>query len=243
MQIIEQPTRSRAQPITAPQLFAGIQPAGSRRCFYCGGQCGDEYTAREYVASSFTARDTVAGGEFVCAGCVAALNELADITLLDGTCRTTQRVRCYSWIITDGSSLAATKSHRSQLSSLCLNPPEPPYVICLSDSGQKHLLYRGVVAWSKDPATITLEGERITYKPADLAARLLLCRRVCAATGKPALLEAMRPVLLMRLVEHHLDESLPGEWLAVCKDPVTRLAAWLCPPKEECEREFPSKLG
>jgi len=226
--------------MTAPQLFASYWPEGPHRCYYCGGRCDETHRAADLVQSSFTARDTVAGGEYVCPGCIAAMDERATITLADGEVREGQRVRCYSWVITAEAAIAATKAHRAWLTGACLSPPEPPYVISISDSGQRHLLYRAVVCHSREIITATLEGERVTFTPYELDERLTLCRKLIAATGKPALSEAPTARFGMSVVSHHDDESLISTWLECREQPLSRLAAWLSPPKEECLLEFPA---
>ncbi len=195
--------------------------------------------ASKHVKESFTSRDTVAGGEFVCLGCVASQNETADITLLDGEQRRWQKVRGYSWIISPAGAFAGTKSHRQSIMQMCLDPPQPPFVISLSDSGQKHLLYRAKVNWSRDAYTITLEGEAVYCSPPQLRERIELCKKLIAATGKPALSEPVSTSLAMRVITHYQGNKEINEWLECCGDALSRLAAWLSPAKEECIRDYP----
>lgn len=227
--------------VTAPLLFARVNAAGSQRCFFCAGLCDETIAAADFVKSSFTGLDTVTLSRFVCAGCVASQDEDATIVLPDGETRTGQKTRGYSWVFDHHKRTACTKAHREWIMQQCLNPPETPYVICLTDSGQKHLLYRAVVCCSRDRITATLEGERIDYSPAELTGRMRICRMIAAATGKPALKETLSPQSQMRIVEHHESEEPLAAWLAVQNEPLSRLAAWLCPAKEECLNEFPDR--
>jgi len=171
------------------------------------------------------------------------MNEKGDLTLMDGAKRSGQKYRGYSWIIECGKRTAATKSHRSTIADICIAPPAPPFVICISDSGQKHLLYRAVVNASRDLVTVTLEGEAVTYRPFNLIARLEVCKRVAAATGKPAMKEPMSQQSQMRIVEHFDSTEVLAAWLDCDSEPLTRLAVWLCPPKAECEIEYPAITG
>lgn len=175
----------------------------------------------------------------MCDGCLAAMQEKATIGLIDGDTRAGQKVRGYSWVVTQGARYAATKAHRERLLAVCIEPPEPPFVICLTDSGQKHLLYRAVVNASREVVTASLELELVTYRPSELVERLELCKQVCAATGKPAMQSSMSPQSLMRIVEHYESEEILAAWLGCCNESLTRLATWLCPAKAECEVEYP----
>jgi hypothetical protein len=227
--------------VTATQLFAGYSPPADakERCFYCAGRCDARHKSVDIVKSSFTALDTVTRSDFVCDGCIDAFNERATVTLLDGEVRTEQKTRLYSWIVYGGKRYAATKAHRAQIAKLCLNPPMPPYIISLADSGQRQLLYRARVCTGRLYATVSLEGESIAYRPEQLEQRLKLMKQVCAATGKPALLEPITAQTGMRVVEYFGDAEILTAWSELQADPLTKLAAWLCPPKEECQSEHP----
>jgi hypothetical protein len=166
------------------------------------------------------------------------MDERAEITLPTGEVRHKQKVRCYSWVITASSAIAATKAHREYLLNCCLFPPIAPFVICLSDSGQKHLLYRAVVGRSAVRPTVSLEGEAITYEPSHLSERLALCKRIAAVVGKPGLSEKLGFGALAKIVEYHGSETLPAEWLSVRAHPLTRLAAWFTPAMKECQSEY-----
>jgi len=227
--------------ITATQLFANYTPPAdaAKRCFYCGGQCTQDHKSKDVVKSSFTALDTVTRSHYVCGGCIVAFDESATVTLLCGEVRTEQKTRLYSWIVYDGKRYAATKAHRAQISGLCMNPPAPPYVISLTDSGQKQLLYRARVCTGRVYATVSLEGDAIVYRPEQLEQRLRLMKQVCAATGKPALLEPITAQTGMRVVDYYGDAEILTAWSELQADPLTKLAAWLCPPKDECQNEYP----
>lgn len=250
--------------LTAPQLFGLAfnhpETVGRNICFFCGGRCGTDTPSSSFVKKSFTSLDTVTLSPWVCNGCVASQNEDAEIQLVDGESRTGQRVRTYSWVISPNPSYpnsshlqftakAATKSHRESLLESCLSPPTTPFVICLADSGQKHLLYRAVVCHDRDNPVVTLEGELIRYSPWQLRERIRLCAAVAAVVGKPVLSEG-EPIstsLGIKIIEEYRDKFPNGgayfgrmvvhSFNEKVSEGLTRLAAWLCPPKEAC-REF-----
>lgn len=227
---------------TPSQLFAKARNCqlwyGAERCYYCLGSCDRTFAASKYVKKSFTARDTVGGGAYVCGGCVAAMDESATIQLPDDSMRDKQKIRCYSWVVTRHVAVAATKAHRKWLLEQCLTPPRVPFVISISDSGQKHLLYRAVVCYSKAIVSVTLEGEQIHYEPMQLRQRVVLCNRISAVIGKPSLSATLSYMARMRLEESYQDDNVSEEWLSVCDSPLSRLAAWFALSKKEAQSEY-----
>jgi hypothetical protein len=226
--------------LTATQLFRGKHESGPHRCFYCCATTAEDNPAMDFVKSSFTGLDTVSLSQWVCSGCIEAMQEDATIVMPDGDVRNKQKVRGYSWVLTGDKKQACTKSHREWIAIQCINPPPSPFVICLSDSGQKHLLYRSVVNWCREVVTVSLEGQLITYRPEELVMRLSLCRRVCAATGKPAMKNSMDAQTQMRIIEHFGNDETFAAWQDCYSEPLTQLAVWLCPPKEQCLNDYPA---
>ena len=228
--------------LTAPQLFANIKPSGNESCFFCGGKCDTEHTAKEFVKPSFTERDKVRCGasDYVCGGCVATLSDDETVSIIHGEVRFHQKIRNYSWVITTSHQLAATKAHREQLFALCLSPPTPPYAICLAD-GQKHQLWRTPVCESRDIISVNVEGVTATYSPSQLSDRLAFLKRLVGCTGKP-LVAACTP---SRMLWTRLTSGMsPEEIQIICtigdrvrNEPLTKLACWLAPGKDACNDE------
>lgn len=233
---------------SVPHLYAGahgLDCAGDSACFYCGAPCGEDHPTSKYVQSSFTGRNGVVapGSPWVCNGCVLALREDATVAMIDGSTRPGQKVRSYSWVVAEKSAVAASKAHLNALRVLCLNPPGYPLAIVLSDSGQTHQLYRGVVnhGGARDVLVVTLESERVEYRISDLAARLILCGRLVAASGKPALREPITTRLALSVLSRYprTGEALLDEWGLVRQQSLSRLASWLCVPSEKAQDEYP----
>jgi len=226
--------------ITAPQLFAGITtPEGDERCFYCGGVCGKEYSVKKYVKNTFTNRDIVRrpGAQFICSGCVACFED-RDITLINGEHRKSQWTRLYSWIFTNNSQIAATKSHLKEITATVLNPPDPPFGIVLVTSGQKQLLFRSVIAWSRDNFPILLEDEIVTVSRQNLEEKINLAKIVIAAIGKPSLVEMLCGHAL-RYYDYYSNLDSFGLWKKEMHNPINRLALYLSPNQKECQNEHP----
>jgi CRISPR type IV-associated protein Csf1 len=233
--------------MTASELFATQRNEGIYHCYYCGAFCTDDHKKSDYVKDTFTNRDIVKfpGSEFVCSGCVESLGRGPDeMVMIDGSVkvRTNERgmqPRMYSWVLTEYKKIAATKAHIKELREIILNPPKPPFSIILADSGQKQLIFRAPVAMSRDYFPVMLEDGIIYIKPKELQQRIILASMVCSATGKPALMDCEK-ISTFIAVEKYYGYTDPLEkWIEVYKNKLSKLAAWLCPAKKECQDEYP----
>lgn len=230
-------------PVTSvPHLYAiayGGDCVGPQRCFFCAAPCGESHPTREYVRDTFTAVDAVArpGSRFVCAGCVLCLRESLDVPLCDGTVKPVTKAahRMFSWLVTAERVVAASKAHLPWLRETCLAPPAPPWALSIAVSGQKQLLYLGVVNRDPGRCTVTLEGRRIAYHRVDLAAAMADCTRIAGICGRPAM--ESRPSLSHRFTLHESlgrhGVELADWWESSLGEPVFALASYLCPSKKE----------
>jgi len=224
-----------------PKLFASARGIeffeGPQRCFYCGENCGEMESAETWVKATCTVRQFVAapGSKFVCSGCAASMQEKATVNVFgENEPRTNKKIRSFSWIVTKENATALTKAHIAELRRVCLDPPEPPFGIVLAVGGQKHLIYLGDVSDSRETVSLLLEDERITYRVEDLRDRLRLAVRIASATGKVALRERPGFWLFRSCFDAFGDFADAESWLNVWAQPLSRLAAFLCPKKEDC---------
>ena len=226
--------------MTASELFSGIKDNGENKCYYCGSSCDDKHGAKDYVKSTFTNRDIVAypGSSYVCGGCALVMSSDNIIELLDGENREHQRIRSYSWIITQDERIAATKKHIAQLREIVLNPPEPPFVIVLSDSGQKQLLFRASVSLERDNFPVMLEDKIIIVNRKALKERIDLATQIIAVTGKPGAME-LNIAKIAKIKEYYGSLKLYENWIAVKDEPISQLAVWLSKPMKEAKIEYP----
>ena len=222
--------------VTGTQLFAiarGIKVRyGEARCFFCGGATAPHTPAATAIRKSFTAFARVAQGEYVCDGCLAAFDEDATVTLIDGTVREHQRVRNYSWIITQEYALAATKAHKQQLREFLLNPPPSiPYVVSISDAGQAHFLYLTQPTVSGSASVAYLDGEPIVYSTQELRLILDLCAELIEVFGKTRIAEALSLSALAPKLNAITDPErlaiLWEQWQRLRGRPAASLALWL----------------
>lgn len=229
---------------SASSLF-GVSGVSSTECFLCG-IVGADVSKSTCIRDGFTNWDSVAskGSQFVCPGCAESMSESADIRLVDGEVRQGQRRRMYSWVLTEADKVAATKAHIQILRQVVMSPPPPPFAIVLSDSGQKHFIWRTPVNGSQKRYIVRLEEDLIEVDPALLLEAFHVVERAIAACGKPALYEASEFTLSQRFIEYYESDEDADRWFAVAKNPITRLAHWLTPGREWCrERHKSANLG
>jgi CRISPR type IV-associated protein Csf1 len=221
--------------ITASMLFGKTNAFGEEHCFYCGTECGKEYTTKEYVSKTFSNHDEILRpmSSYVCEGCLKSTSSSYDITMINGEERKNQWVRLYSWIITKEKNIAATKSHIPQIRDIILSPPDPPFSIIISDSGKKQLIFRAHVSFDKDNYPILLEEEKIIVNIEELKNYLLLADAVSLMIGKTALLNCDNFSYAMACSKYNDGMENYEKWLNIKNKKLATLAAWLAKPKGE----------
>lgn len=224
--------------ISGSNLFIkNLNPIGQEHCYYCGTICQakKENHVDKYVKDTFTNRDIVQcpGSQYVCNGCIAVMNEQAEIELANGE-KIINRNRIYSWVITLEKNIAYSKSHIQLLRKKILNPPEPPFAIIIATSGQKQLLFRSVVANNRDIYPILLEDAKIIVDVEALENALEIATNVCACLGKTCLKDTPDYNMGIRYYEAYGSLDSFRYWFDHNQEPISQLASYLCEPKELC---------
>lgn len=211
---------------------------GNHNCFYCGASCSEKYTTKEYVKETFTNRDIVyrPSSKFVCGGCVASFQEKTTITLINGETRDGQRIRQYSWFITKEKATPFTKAHIHLVREIITNPPEPPFAFIFAESGQKHLIFRSKIALDKENFVVMLEEQYINVNVSLLKEILAFLIKPISCFGKIGILEEPSIGGLGLLFEKFQKEAeyIVERLNKIRTLPITKLAVWLSPNKEDC---------
>lgn len=223
--------------MNAPSL---IQPdAGAERCVYCGQACGDAHKADVKKTWSDWPGLANPAGLYRCAGCVDAMDERRAMAGRDKP----QKTRTYSWLVTSGRMTPATKGQIPLIRSWCVDPPAPPFAICIATSGQKQLLYRTPVNFDTVAVTVCMEGEHIEYQAHDLSYALDLADRISAACGKMVLSAPLAVMATARIFDYWTEgERFAREWSVIQPTPMGRLISFLALPKEAAKEKHASDI-
>lgn len=210
-------------------MVHGLPIKGSDRCFFCGLPADREFK----VSSLFVNWRDVANrsGKYRCAGCELSQSESMDIAGHEKK----QKARNYSWVIDSRGMRPYSKSHIAELRNSVMNPPEPPYGICIAKSGQKVILYKTPVVTDKRWPALQFEDMTIAYDAIEILRLFDMASQVVVAIGKPALLGELTPARFMKLSEvHGVDTAIElSRWFDRVDEPVFQLVAFLAPSKEE----------
>lgn len=117
------------------------------QCWLCGGKTdGRGLPVKKAILPTFTDRDKARGSRSnsICQGCAFCLSHL--------------NLRNYS-ILAGADGLRHPT--RAEIRELLLEPPEPPFVLCIAVSGQKWLHFRAQVAYSCDGYPVQVEETRV----------------------------------------------------------------------------------
>ncbi len=123
-------------------------------CWLCGGPTrGRGQPVSKMIKPTFTDRDRARApqSEAICPGCCF--------------CLSFRELRNYSIVATRDRLMHPT---RPELKGLLLEPPEPPFIICIAESGQKWVHFKSEVAYSRDGYPVQMEETRLTVEVEEL---------------------------------------------------------------------------
>lgn len=229
--------------LTATIFFdKSLYKEGDNFCYYCGAKCDNSYSTKDFVKDIFSGRDSIPypNSEYVCTRCAESFSENSTIEMIDGEIRTNQRIRQYSWFITNQKKLAFTKAHIHIIRDILLNIPDPPFTFIFAESGQKHLIYRSKIALDKNEFYVMLEDNYILVNVEKLNVRIKFLEKLIAVFGKVAILGELSISLGEKLFALHgkETENILEKFEKIKNEELTKLAVWLSPNKEECLRRI-----
>lgn len=123
-------------------------------CWLCGGPIhGRGQPVKKMIKPTFTDRDRARAlqSESICPGCCF--------------CLSFRELRNYSIVAINNKLMHPT---RPELKDLLLDPPEPPFIFCIAESGQKWVHFKSEVAYSRDGYPVQMEDTRLTVQVGEL---------------------------------------------------------------------------
>lgn len=225
--------------------FFGHSDPGDDTCAFCAAKIRGEILKKDYIKDTFTDYHELLcpDSPYICNGCAASLGECVQpLKMIDGSQKTDKpgagralANRWFSWICHGSTVLAATKAHIRQLREFALNAPRgEECAIILSDSGQKHCIFKAPTFFADGIRIIArLEDETIYADVCELSNWLDVLDQMSAVIGKPALLDTLSPVQVASLLDASISEAGIMQWFNEIQHlPLGRLAAWLSRPKD-----------
>lgn len=168
-----------------PEPRRGERFGPDDRCWLCGGPTsGVGWPWQLAVAETFTNHTLAAcpTSQTICQPCAAFASkatweryaaERPELGLKTGHAMSW---RCYSHLF------VAPEHHecptRARWRELLLDPPEPPFLAIVAESGQKHLIFRGRIARSRDVFPVQFEERSIWLQRAVFADCLIALERL-----------------------------------------------------------------
>ena len=120
-------------------------------CWLCGGETGGKgLPTKKAIKPTFTDHPCARGygSSSICPGCAF--------------CLTARELRNYSILATTD---RLSHPSRAEWREILINPPEPPFVMCLAVSGQKHLSFKAPVNLERGHYAVLLEEREIFVTP------------------------------------------------------------------------------
>ncbi len=125
-----------------------LEDVSDEHCWLCGGESsGRGRQVKRAILDTFTDRDKARApwSGSICPGCAFCLSYTT--------------LRNYSILATEE---GLRHPGRAEIKGLLLEPPEPPFVLCIAVSGQKWLHFRAEIAYSRDGYPVQYEETRVT---------------------------------------------------------------------------------
>lgn len=158
--------------------YPPVTPDPGPVCWLCGGATGGVgWRQRDAIPPTYTNHTlaVVPSSTAVCQPCAAMGSKETwgryvaahpDAGLKTGHAMSW---RCYSHLFAETGHECPT---RSRWRAILLDPPVPPFLAIMALSGQKHLIFRGQVAHSRDWFAVQLEEQRVWIERRRFAACL-----------------------------------------------------------------------
>ena len=156
------------------------------KCCMCANGIIQGVPRKDAIKKTFTNLDLLKkpNAKFVCIPCAFAINEACPPELMGRVDKDKpQKIRCYSHAVVNGLWKSFSKAQRVEMREIVCNPPSGTWFLCLSESGQKHLIFRTPVNNSQDNYLLQFEEYPVLVTRKQVASDLGIADRVYSAQG------------------------------------------------------------
>lgn len=155
--------------MTATQMLyaAAGNPAVSNveklngHCWLCGTEISEGVDKNIAIKDTFMDIDKAASPDSThwCAACTWSFSEQLQFPGYEKP----QRMRTYSHFVVDGKWLRFTKANKDKMREILFSPPQGEWLAVISDSGQKHIIFRAAPSFGND-CRVQFEERQISFK-------------------------------------------------------------------------------
>ena len=204
-----------------------MQDVPDEVCWLCGGKTeGRGLPVKKAILDTFTDRDMARqpASQSVCRGCAFCLSFMS--------------LRNYSILATQDE---LKHPSRTEIKDILLNPPEPPFVLCIATSGQKWLHFKGAISYSRDDYPVQLEETRIYVDVAKLKQILVLVEDLYTVFSKAEILSGQYNQNRIKKYGLKKFQQVEGEAAKYRGQRLFDLAVFVAqkPPEEKKKEEKP----
>ncbi len=202
-----------------------LEPVPDATCWLCGGETGGQgMPTKKGIKPTFTDHPYARGqgSESLCAGCAF--------------CLSMRELRNYSIL---ASPAGLQHPSRAVWREILLSPPEPPFVMCLAVSGQKHLFMKAPVNLDRRRFTVMLEEQAVHVIPEKLGACVEAIEALYIYFSKDEIATGRYSQNRIKECGLRRWEELEGEIAYWRGRPLFDLALFVAQKRERPEEEMP----
>lgn len=165
-------------------------------CYLCGKTCTSGLNKKKLLPKTFNDHDKAKApySDYVCEAC--------SFMILTNPNRR-QAIRLFDYVASDKLVIC----NRRQMREYLINPPDPPFVICITLSQKKHLLWYLKTSYSRDNYFVTMEDKTFQVERNKFVEQLELVERLYNVGYSKAQIESGN-LTYGKLPMHEIAESI-----------------------------------
>lgn len=160
--------------LSMPEFISDSPETSDKQCWLCGGEIEiSGWKVKEAIGNSFTDHNIAAAphSASVCGSCAALTSKAAWVFACEKhdhdpyfPTKDNKKPFLANWMFSSHvfSNEGWLRPSRVDVRDILLNPPEPPFVITIAETGKKHVIFRAKVNYDKSEFVVNLDENQIT---------------------------------------------------------------------------------